>query len=325
MMKKHEVFIYLTKNSLKIWCILLFFLLLVGQISALGNEENKITISKRNDQQGFAFNLQLDPISIDVIDEIDQIDHVDEIVPLITQTYGENTNMPPGNFSGNPFNRSEFDGNPPDWNDLNNNGIPQLNGSRQNGDFNARMQEMFDYIIEAVALDALDTFQYYKLPSDVIEGRMLENNDTQVVYIGTDAQNYFNTSLGEMININNHSFRVIGIFSNDNYSKYIYMSLTDGQTILGLEEDEINSLYVYVDDVNNLEDVSTSIQNLHSDFMIRYQGNIGFNRSPGDTFKFPSETPDASFTPGFEIVLIACALMIFLFFKKLTKGGTNLQ
>jgi len=303
-------------NLLKI-CIMLFLVasLFITFVSATSNEACKITVTNRGDSQVFGGSFQSNPLSLDIINEISDIDHIKEIIPIITKTYG----FEQGNVSGNPINHDEFNGEPPDWNKVPGNAPPAWNGSQSDGIINGRMQEMVDFIIEGISLEYIHSYQCYELPGEMESGRMLNENDLSVVYIGEDAQKYFNKSVGEEIQVNDMNFTVVGIFSNDTYNKYIFMNATDARILLNLGNSEVNGLYVYVDDADYLNDVSSTIQERFSYLMTRYMGGSNMMRPPGDNFQFPLGETAHNPTPGFEIVIALCALTVFFIYTKSKK------
>ena len=98
------------KRKKVVLCI--FFIFFIIQLFgtpafALNTGDNKITVTKMNDPQGFIEDFGLNPISSDVVDELSDIDHIEEIIPVIALSYGNiDRDRPPGN---------DFDS-PPDWN-----------------------------------------------------------------------------------------------------------------------------------------------------------------------------------------------------------------
>lgn len=314
-MYKHEKNI--NKNTFRFLNILCFLLLFTPVILSNAVAENIdeyiITVTRRGDQEGFIGGFESNPISLDIISDIMEIDHVEEIVPVVTQYYS----MVPGSFP-----QRNFSDDPPSWDESPGDAPPDWNGSRPDRNFDGRMQDMVDFIVEGIPLDLLNTYIFYTLPVVVVSGRLLDANDSSVVYIGEDAQKYFNVSIGEEIAIEDLNFTVVGIFSSDNYSKYVFMNTTDARILLNLQDYEVNTLYVYVDDLDSLEKVSTTIQERFTYLMTRYLGSTSSFRPPNDDLQLPDGKGDNQFTPGFECIILVGVISIFILYRKFSKGGS---
>jgi len=299
---------------LNILCFLLLFTSVILSNAVAENiDEYIITVTRRGDQEGFIGGFGSNPISLDIISDIMEIDYVEEIVPVVTQYYG----MVPGSFP-----QRNFSDEPPNWDESPGDAPPDWNGSRPDRNFDGRMQDMVDFIVEGIPLDSLNTYIFYTLPVGVVSGRLLDANDSSVVYIGEDAQKYFNVSIGEEIAIEDLNFTVVGIFSSDNYSKYVFMNTTDARILLNLQDYEVNTLYVYVDELDSLEKVSTTIQERFTYLMTRYLGGTNSFRPPSDNFQVPYGEKDDTSIPGFELFIVLIALSFIISHRKISKGGS---
>lgn len=309
----------------------IFSILLINTISAEElNDDCKITITSVVNTNGSGL-FQSNNMSIIIADVISEIDHVLFVVPVVTHIYGMNMDDFPGNFSGEHPMGNDFEGEPPDWS----NGLPPEapnNGefpNRNNVSFldRNRNQNMVDYIIEGIFLDAFENSGYSIIPDIVSSGRLLEANDTKMVYLGEDAQEYFNITVSDSIEIDNVSFTVIGIFSDDELSKYVFMNMNDAQNLLDLDDSKVNTFYVYVDDEENLETVSSVIEKQYPDLLSRYSGQMGLLDPPFNSPQTNNEghvTGDNITTPGFELSLCVGVILIGIFyFKRLREGNKS--
>lgn len=309
-----------------IFSFFIFSLLLIYPISAEElNDDCKITITSIANTNGRL--LQSNPFSMSIADVISEIDHVLLVAPIVTQIYGMNMDDFPGNFSGEHPMGDDFDGGPPNWDDgsppdaLGDGEFPNWN----NRSFNDRNRNfnIGDYIIEGIILDSIESSGYRYLPDTISSGRALESNDSKMVYIGEYAQDYFNTTVGKTIEIDNVSFTVIGIFSDEELNKYVFMNINDAQYLLDLDDSKVNAFYVYVDDEDNLEDVCSVIEEQYPDLMLRYSGQMGL-------FNPPSNSPDMSdkgylpgdnlTTPGFQLTLFVGVIFLCILYIKRIKG-----
>jgi hypothetical protein len=302
------------RRTIMVLCIC-FFCVIVSQIllaSVLAGDtdEQKITVTNRADQQGFIGSFELKPFSLAIVDELYEIDHIVEIIPAVVQSYGTHVgDRPFGNFTGEPPNwNGSFNEIPPDW-----------NGSRPERNVDDRMQNMFDYIVEGVPLGLLGSFTYYTLPFDIVGGRQLVENDSFVVFIGEGAQDYFNVSVGDDITIEGNNFTVIGVFSDVNYSKYVFMNITDARILSNLVDTEVNTLYVYVDDLVFLDTISNEIQDDYSYLMTKYLGDNTQIGPPDNIPYFTDEGSKGISTPGFEFTLVFGVISFFITFKIMFK------
>ncbi len=293
------------------FCVIISQILLTS-VFAGDTDEHKITVTNKGDQQGFIGDFELKPFSLTIVDELYEINHIVEIVPVVVQSYGMHMgNRPFGNFTGEPPNwNGSFDETPPDW-----------NGSHPERNVDDRVQNMFDYVVEGVPLDLLSSFTFYTLPVEIVGGRQLEENDSSVVFIGEGARDYFNISVGDNITIEGINFTVIGVFSDGTYGKSVFMNITDARILLNLVDTEVNTLYVYVDELVFLDTVSNEIQDGFSYLMTKYLGN---NNQIGPQDNIPHFTDGDSkgiSTPGFEFSLVFGVISFFIVFKKMFKRG----
>ncbi len=115
-------------------------------------------------------------------------------------------------------------------------------------DRNAMMASFYDYYVEGVPLDSSLNEKYSILPSNIVEGRQLNENDSGVVLIRDELKSFFSAGLGSTIDIEGHDFRIVGIYNSFVNRNTVYMSLPDAQLVAGMDANEYSSLDVYVED-----------------------------------------------------------------------------
>jgi hypothetical protein len=95
------------------------------------------------------------------------------------------------------------------------------------------------------------------------------------------------------------------------------MNINDAQMIYGFNQDEVNTLYIYIDDSSYLDDVSLDISNQFPTYRTRYIGQqpeFSYDRNT-DNNKADSEESFNN-TPGFEFVLIMFVICLIIIIKK---------
>jgi len=173
------------------------------------------------------------PISQADIDEISSVNLVEDVVPTITQTYGDI-----------------------DW--------AAVKGNRDPDD-KLDYMEMFDYIVNGVSLDPVLDEKYNILPSNIVEGNMLTEDDIGGVLIKEELKTFFNAGVGDSIEIENVSFEIIGVYSSETGVKNIYMNLSDAQELLEYEG-SVNQLSVYAVNESSVDVLVAELSDLFPDF-----------------------------------------------------------
>jgi len=173
------------------------------------------------------------PIPQADIDEISSVNLVEDVVPTITQTYGDI-----------------------DW--------AAVKGNRDPDD-KLDYMEMFDYIVNGVSLDPVLDEKYNILPSNIVEGNMLTEDDIGGVLIKEELKTFFNAGVGDSIEIENVSFEIIGVYSSETGVKNIYMNLSDAQELLEYEG-SVNQLSVYAVNESSVDVLVAELSDLFPDF-----------------------------------------------------------
>jgi ABC-type antimicrobial peptide transport system permease subunit len=166
------------------------------------------------------------PISGAIQENISAIENVEDVVPMITQRIGE-------------IDEEERE----QMYEL------RRQGGGGGGFDPALFNDFFDYFIQGVAMESELDDKYSILPSNIIAGRKLNENDNGNVMIRrelTYSDGFFaGATVGSYIEIGDLDFKVIGIYSSDNDRNTVYMSLSDARKVLDMEEGEASSLNVY--------------------------------------------------------------------------------
>ncbi len=311
-----------SKKSLVIGSLLVIGVLLLSSLAVADEYEDiKITVMMMQNPDSLQGE---DSFSLDICSQILSLENVEEVVPTVTWivTGSEMEQDIDGNFPESPpggFPDGNVSGFPP--NGPPNGDFSDFPGGGPGGfpDDGLRDPSMgFQRIVvEGIDLEVLDGYEFYELPADIIEGDMLTSGSYSSVLLGEDAQEYFNCSVGDLISIDEMEFTVAGIFSSESSNSLVYTDIESARALVGLEEDQINSLHVYVDETDSISTVSSSIEDLVPNAVIQTSlSNAGFSpmnpNSPTGVFDKDSSgktsTSEISETPGFEFGVMLCAL-----------------
>ncbi|MDY6917601.1 MAG: ABC transporter permease [Chloroflexota bacterium] len=175
-----------------------------------------------------------EPIDEEVVDEISSMDDVEAVVPTVSAGIGEGGEGQAG-----------------------------FQGEGGGGFFVTR----FDYMITGVPLDSTLDEKYQYLPVNIVDGRNLEEGDSDAVLISEDLTDYFGAGVGDSIEIEGSSFEVAGVYLSTMMNNEVYMDLAAAQDMLGMEG-EVSSLTVYAESASAVDDVVDEIESEYPDFMV---------------------------------------------------------
>ena len=189
------------------------------------------------------------PIASDIIGNISSIEGVDVVVPIVTRSFGHNTTFePPAN------------------------GTVVGNGTGPGGGFGgggARLvRQTTDYNIYGLPVNQTMDDKYHLWPSDITNGTALNGTDGGSVLIHQDLETFFNASLGDTITINGTNMTVKGIYYSSLQNKSVYMSLTDAERLLGLENGTAYTLQVYAVNLSMVDNVTDTIRYYFPNFTV---------------------------------------------------------
>ncbi len=315
-----------SKKSLAIGSLLVIGVLLLSSL-AVADEYDDVKITVMLMQNPDSLQGE-DSFSLDICSQILSLENVEEVVPSVTWivTGSEMGQDIDGDFPGSHpggFPDGNVSGFPP-------NGPPNGDFSDSPGggpggfpDDGLRDPSMgFQRIVvEGIDLEVLDGYEFYESPADIIEGNMLTSGSSSSVILGEDAQEYFNCSVGDLISIDEMEFTVVGIFSSESSNSLVYTDIESARALASLEENQINSLHVYVDEKDSVSNVSSSIEEIVPNAVIQTSlSNAGFSpmNSNNPTGGFDKDSSgktsnsEMSEIPGFEFVLLCAATVVVL-------------
>ena len=166
-------------------CVTLVFIIGVSSLTIaddVSSSDLKITMTKMDTSSGFQRNMNLQPISMEILDDISSFDHVEEVIPVITMVYRDF----PAN--GSYSNRDS----PPDPNNM----PSDFPGSFPGG---GRMNQMADYIVEGIQITEFESYVTSILSITLESGTYPSADDAYEVIIGKNAQDHFDSDLYETI------------------------------------------------------------------------------------------------------------------------------
>lgn len=181
--------------------------------------------------------------------------------------------------------------------------------------------QITDYTIRGISLNQSLLDSYTVLPTDIISGRNLVADDTQVVLLSQNNSAFFNATVGSEITILNETYTVVGIYKPTSTADnlVLYMSLGDVQRITN-NTGYITSMVVFTKNSDVVDSVSSAITSLHSeltvttaqDTMDRLQRQQEMYQSALDSAEVSIATTQATATQEI-IVVVAATSMIVLF------------
>lgn len=184
------------------------------------------------------------PITQEVIDNISSIDYIEAVIPIVDQRIGEIDEEE----------RAQ---------------LMEMREEMMAGGFKPDMfNDFFDYFIQGVPLDSSIDKKYSILPSNIVSGRIITENDEGCVVIRdklTDADGFFaGTGIGDYIDVQGNSMKVVGIYTSEEDRNNVYMSVSDAQEALELD-DQVSSLNVYAETKSAIDLIIYDINELYPD------------------------------------------------------------
>jgi len=178
-----------------------------------------------------------------------------------------------------------------------------------------------DFTIVGVLLDSSLLSNYQILPTDIIEGRTLQEGDSGAVLLSSNNTEYFGVGVGDEVNILGKTFTVVGVYEPTSSLGVLnlYMSLSDAQTITGLEG-EVSRLDVYAQNQSSVDGVVSSISSLYPEFYVStYEERLSQLQSMQENYATMLENAESSLSQtqstAFQmlVVTIAATSLIVLF------------
>jgi putative ABC transport system permease protein len=177
--------------------------------------------------------------------------------------------------------------------------------------------QMSAYRVVGVPLDLDET--YSELPTNIIEGRSLEEGEDYEVLISEDLTDYFDAGVGDTIEIEGTYFDVVGVYSSGLMRNEVYMSLSSAQELLDMEG-EISSLTVYADSAGDVDSVVAEIQEAYPDYMVMamsdMQSQFGerIQEQQGSIVDTIDDNLSSIESTGLGIMIVSIAIGVLLIF-----------
>jgi ABC-type antimicrobial peptide transport system permease subunit len=192
------------------------------------------------------------PITEDMAENISNVENVDVVVPIINQRIGE-------------IDEAERE----EMFELRRQGAGGTGGVGLDPEL---FNQFFDYFIQGVPLDQNLDEKYSLLPSSIVSGKIITDDDDGKVMIRqqqTYSDGFFaGATVGSYIEIEGTYFQVAGIYSSDDSRNNVYMSLSDAQKVLNIDEGVVSSLNVYADSKSAVDLVVYDIQELYPNYNV---------------------------------------------------------
>jgi putative ABC transport system permease protein len=126
-----------------------------------------------------------------------------------------------------------------------------------------------DYIIYGVPLKEAIIKNHPILPLNITQGRNLQTGDIGKVVLSQNSSAYFGKTVGDIINILDKDFEVVGIYEpiglEDN--QYVYMELSEAQTLTD-NAGIVTTIKVFAENSNKVTSVANDINKLYPDLII---------------------------------------------------------
>jgi putative ABC transport system permease protein len=108
--------------------------------------------------------------------------------------------------------------------------------------------------------------KYSVQPSNIVEGRKLNEDDNRSILLGIELENYFSVSVGQSVNIGDYSFLVVGFFDAGNrfVNRYAYVSLDDAQAMFD-QPGEVSQIRVFAESVEDVNNIANEIESAYGD------------------------------------------------------------
>jgi putative ABC transport system permease protein len=127
------------------------------------------------------------------------------------------------------------------------------------------------YTITGVSLNSSLIDNYSILPTNITEGRPLQEGDSGVVIMTSNLTDYFGVEVGEKVAIYGEYFKVVGIYEPSGQgsaeARALYMNVTDAQTITD-NTGNVSRLDLYAESASDVNDIADEIEVAYSDLTV---------------------------------------------------------
>jgi putative ABC transport system permease protein len=126
-----------------------------------------------------------------------------------------------------------------------------------------------EYTIVGVPLNSSLIETYPILPTNITDGRSLDDGDSGVVLLSLNNSQYFGAGVGDRVNINGTDFTVVGIYGSTGFeqTRMLYMNITDAQKATDHVGD-VSALDVYVNDSSLADTVAKEISSKYPELSV---------------------------------------------------------
>ena len=181
-----------------------------------------------------------------------------------------------------------------------------------------------EYTIEGIPMTSDLADEYSVLPTSITNGRNLQTGDSGVVLLSQNNSAFFDAGTGDVIDILDQSFEVIGIYESSGVEDEInlYMNLSDAQEITD-NAGYITSLNVFVDSSETVTSVANEISALHPELsVVTSQQRLDQLEAIRETYEVQLESAEASIAQTQavavqEIVIVVAATSLIVMFVML--------
>ncbi len=163
-------------------------------------------------------------------------------------------------------------------------GAPAEGGSRKD------MASMFDYVVTGVVVDPDLNQKYSIMPTDIVDGSLLNPSDVNKVLIPEDLTGYFTgAGVGDTVEIEGQDFQVKGIFSSSIMSNMIFMNIMDARPIAGLEDGTYNEFTIYVTNITMVDYFAEELSLLYPNVRVSAFKDTGATRVESQTISIQGQ------------------------------------
>jgi len=126
-----------------------------------------------------------------------------------------------------------------------------------------------DYVIEGISLTSELVGNHPVLPTNIIAGRNLQAGDGGVVLLSENNTAFFDSEVGDTIEILDESFEVIGVYGSSGIedATTLYMNLSDAQALTS-NTGYITTITVFAENSNEVTEVASAISTLHPELSV---------------------------------------------------------
>jgi putative ABC transport system permease protein len=127
------------------------------------------------------------------------------------------------------------------------------------------------YTITGLSLNSSFINDYSILPTNITDGRNLQEGDTGVLVMSSNLTDYFGVGVDGKIDVNGESFTVVGVCKQAGQGRFetrnVYMNISDAQRVMGLGGN-VSTLDVYAQDTSDVDEIAQTIEALYTDISV---------------------------------------------------------